>query len=79
MQETQALRLDVGRGLKDVTLKQFGEDEILDAPPPLVTDDIRVRALGWLQNGPHPYWRIEQEVPYKFALLSTAIEIKIND
>jgi len=79
VQETQALRLDVGRGLKDVTLKQFGEDEILDTPPPLVTDDIRVRSLGWLKNGPHPYWRIEQEVPYKFTLLSTAIEIKIND
>ena len=77
--ETQALRLDVGRGLKDVPLKQFKEDEILNAPPPIVSEDIRVRALGWLKDGTEPYWRIEQDVPYKFTLLSSAVEIKIND
>ena len=77
--ETQALRLDVGRGLKDVPLKQFNEDDILDVPPPIVSEDIRVRALGWLKDGRQPYWRIEQDVPYQFTLLSSAVEIKIND
>lgn len=77
--ETQALRLDVGRGLKDVALKQFGEDALLNAPPPKVTGDIRVRGFGWLPDGTKPYWRIEQNIAYKFTLLSVAVEIKIND
>jgi hypothetical protein len=77
--ETQALKLDTGQGLKDRTLKQIGEDEILDFPPPKVSGDIRVRALGWQKEGTSPLWRIEQEVPYAFTLLSVATEIKVND
>ncbi len=34
VKETAALRLDIGRGMKDVSLRQFGEDNILDAPRP---------------------------------------------
>lgn len=79
VQDTQALRLDVGQGLKDVPLKDFGENQILDAVPPTVSGDIKVRALGWLKSQTEPYWRIEQDAPYKFTLLSSAVEIKIND
>ena len=77
--ETQSLRLDVGRGLKDVPLKQFDEDQILNAPPPIVSTDIKVRGLGWLKDGTKSYWKIEQDVPYQFTLLSVAVELKIND
>ena len=77
--KTQSLRLDVGRGLKNVALNQFNEDQIIDAPPPKVTSDIRVRGLGWLGDDATPYWRIEQDLPYDFTLLSTGVEIKIND
>ena len=79
VEETQGLRLDVGRGLEDVSLKQIGEDEILDAPPPKVSGDIRVRALGWKHDLSDPLWRIEQDLPLSFTLLSVATELKIND
>ena len=79
VQDTQALRLDVGQGLKDIALKQLGEDEILDAPPPVVSGDINVRAFGWKKDGTQALWRIEQSVPYPFTLLSVATEIKFND
>lgn len=79
LQETQALRLDTGQGLKDVALKQFGEDPILNAPPPVVSGDIRVRALGWQSDATVGLWRIEQSLPYAFTLQSVATEIKIND
>lgn len=79
VKDTQALRLDVGQGLKDIALKQFDEDDILDAPPPIVSGDICVRALGWKEDGTEPLWRIEQSVPYDFTLLSVVTEIKIND
>lgn len=79
LQETQALRLDIGQGFKDIALKQFGEDEILDAPPPSVSGDIRVRALGWQKDGTQSLWRVEQPVPYPFTLLSVSTELKVND
>lgn len=78
-QETQALRLDVGRGLKDVPLKQIGDTPVLNAPPPMVSEDIRVRSLGWQQDNTDSLWRIEQSLPYPFTLLSVTEEIKIND
>lgn len=79
LEETAALRLDVGRGLKDVSLRQFGEDLVLDAPQPLISRDVRVRALGWQADGTKPLWRIEQAVPLPFTLLAVTTELKVND
>lgn len=79
LKDTQALRLDVGRGLRDVSLRQIGEEEILDAPPPSVSGDIHVRALGWQKELSEPLWRIEQSTPLPFTLLSVMTELKLND
>lgn len=79
LQDTAALKLNTGRGLYDVALRQFGEDEILDDPAPLVSGDISVRALGWQKDGVTPLWKIEQETPLPFTLLSVTTEIKVND
>lgn len=76
---TAALRLDVGRGLRDIALRQFGQDQVLDAPPPLVSGDVRVRAYGWQTRTDQPLWRIEQAVPLPFKLLAVTTELKIND
>ena len=78
IEDTAALRLDVGRGLKDVALKEFG-DAILDEPAPLISRDVRVRAIGWQSDGTKPLWRIEQSVPLPFTLLSVTTELKVND
>ncbi|MCB1530918.1 MAG: hypothetical protein H6853_04825 [Rhodospirillales bacterium] len=79
LRETQGLRLNVGRGFQDVSLKQFGEDAILDSPPPSVSGDVRVRALGWQKDGADSLWEIEQSLPLPFTLLSVTTELKIND
>ncbi|HRQ60222.1 MAG TPA: hypothetical protein PLO23_01710 [Alphaproteobacteria bacterium] len=79
LQDTAALRLDIGRGLTDISLRQIGEEEILDEPPPLVSGDIKVRALGWQNDATKPLWRIEQSTPLPFTLLSVSTELKIND
>ena len=78
IEDTAAMRLDVGRGLKDIALRQF-EDPILDEPPPLVSRDVKVRALGWQPDGSRPLWLIEQSVPLPFTLLSVTTELKVND
>ena len=77
--ETAALKLDLGRGLNDITLRQFGEDDILDEPVPLTSGDIRIRSIGWQKDGTQPLWRIEQDAPLPFELLSVTSEIKVND
>ncbi len=79
IEETQAMRIDIGRGLQDVPLKQIGEDLILDAPPPVMSGDIRLRSLGWARDLTKPLWRIEQSDPRPFKLLSVTSEIKVND
>lgn len=78
VQDTQALRLDTGRGLTDIPLRRIDGD-VLDEPPPSVSGDIHVRALGWQHDGAAPLWKIEQSVPYPFTLLSVTTELKIND
>lgn len=75
---TSALQVDVGRGLQDVSLRQLGEGEILDAPLPAVSGDIRVGAFGWLYDLAQPLWRIEQSLPLPFALLSVQTDIVAN-
>ena len=79
LQNTAAFRVDVGRGLKDVSLRDLSEGTPLDAPAPQVSGDITVRALGWQQDGTKPLWRIEQSTPLPFTLLSVTSEIKVND
>lgn len=78
VKDTACLRLDTGRGLKDIPLRQFGEDEILDAPPPLVSGDIAVRAFGWHRDMSRAFWRIEQDAPLPFTLLAVSMQFKIN-
>ena len=79
LHETQSLKLDTGQGLTDIALRQLGEDLILDAAPPSVSGDTTVRALGWKTDGTQSLWRIEQDVPLAFTLLSVITEIKVND
>ncbi len=77
LQDTSALRLDVGRGFIDIPFKRFGED-VLDSPPPLFTGDKTVRAFGWKNQGTESLWRIEQDTPLPFTLLKVTAEIGVN-
>jgi hypothetical protein len=79
LENTAALRLDVGRGLRDVALRRFDGAPMLDSPAPLVSGDVRVRAFGWQTRRDAPLWRIEQDMPLPFTLLAVATELKVND
>ena len=79
LQDTPALRLDIGRGLRDMALRRLDGAPILDVPPAPVSGDIRVRALGWHVKTDRPLWRIEQDMPLPFTLLSVETELKVND
>lgn len=73
------MRLDVGRGLRDVALWRFNSALTLDSPAPAITGDIRVRAFGWQTRRDAPLWRIEQDAPLPFTLLAVSTELKVND
>jgi len=76
--DTAALRLDTGRGFAEVPFRRFGPDT-LDLPPPAFTGDKTVRAFGWRRGGTAPLWRIAQDTPLPFTLLSVASLIGADD
>ncbi|MEQ8806812.1 MAG: hypothetical protein RIE16_13625, partial [Rhodospirillales bacterium] len=77
LKDASALRLDSGRGFIDVPFREFGDD-LLDAPPVAFSGDRTVRAFGWRRDGTQSLWRIEQDTPLPFTLLSVTEEVNVN-
>ncbi|MBK8174232.1 MAG: hypothetical protein IPK66_02765 [Rhodospirillales bacterium] len=75
--ETSALYLDTGQGAVHVPFRRFGAN-ILDTPPPPFSGDVSIRTLGWREGGLQPLWRIEQNTPLPFSLLSVSTELGVN-
>jgi hypothetical protein len=75
---TQALKVDVGRGWRELPFRTLGDD-LLDRPTAPFTGDKSVRGLGWRRDMSRPLWRIRQDAPLPFTLLSVTTEIKVND
>jgi hypothetical protein len=75
---TAALSFDTGKEIIEVPFRHIG-DEILDAAPPLFSGDKTIRTLGWIADGAGPLWRIEQDTPLPFTLLSVSTELSVND
>ena len=75
--QTTSLRLDTGGGFVDLPFKRFGPG-FLDQPAATFTGDRTVRALGWKRSSDQPLWRIEQDTPLDFTLLSVASELALN-
>jgi hypothetical protein len=56
----------------DVALKhRFSGD-------PMKKTNKTVRAFGWRSDGTKPLWRIEQDTPLPFTLLSVSADLSIN-
>lgn len=62
-----ALRVDLGRGPAPVRL----------ASVPF-TGTVELRALGWRRGDDGPPWRIRQDDPVPFTLLSSTLQIEVN-
>ncbi len=77
LKDASALRLNTGRGFIDVPFREFG-NQLLDAPPVAFSGDRTVRAFGWRRDGTEALWRIEQDTPLPFTLLSVTEEISVN-
>lgn len=75
--DTSAFYVDCGKGIRAVPLSRFGGD-VLDVESIRFSGDRHIRTLGWHQDTSKPLWRIEQDVPLPFTLLSVSAEISIN-
>ena len=75
--DTGALRLDTGLGYRHLPFRRFGKDTFGD-PPLNFTGDKKIRGLGWKHSGVEPMWRIEQDTPLPFTLLSVTEEVKAS-
>lgn len=78
LEDTAALRVDLGRGAVDLPLHRLGPQPA-DGVPPRVSGDRRMRALGWRRDVDRPLWRIEQDAPLPFTLLSVTMDLKVNN
>ncbi len=67
LHETARLSVDIGRGLREVPL-----------PADPFTGDLSLRAFGWRRGRDGPPWRIRQELPFPFTLLSATTELEVN-
>ena len=77
LQDTAALRLDTGRGFQEIPFNRFGAS-VLDSQPQPFSGDRTIRAFGWRKDSTKPLWRIEQDTPLNFSLLSISTELSIN-
>jgi hypothetical protein len=78
LEDTQALRADLGRGFRDLPFRTLGDD-LLDRPTAPFTGDKSARGLGWRRSPARPLWRIVQDAPLPFTLLSVTTDLKVND
>ena len=78
LEETAALRTDLGRGLQDLPLHRTGPQPA-GGVPARISGDRKLRALGWRRDFDRPLWLIRQDAPLPFTLLSVTTELKVND
>jgi hypothetical protein len=67
---TDELMLDTGAGMRPVAFgRKAGMNDIFD---------VSVRAMGWRRGTEAPPWRLAQQRPGPFNLLSVTVEAKVN-
>ena len=79
LQDTAAVSVDLGRGPFELPMHRFGPVPLAGTPLPLINGDRSLKALGWLRDLTKPLWRIEQDTPLPFTLLSVATELKVSE
>lgn len=78
LKDTPVLRADLGRGPVEVPLRRATGPALADAPAPGFTGDRRLTSIGWQPDRSSPPWRIVEDRPLPFTLLSVTHELKVN-
>jgi hypothetical protein len=85
LQDTPCLRADLGRGPVETPLRRLAGPQTgglllggSEQPAPAFTGERRFAALGWAIDQTRALWRIDDDRPLPFTLLSAAHDIKVN-
>jgi hypothetical protein len=76
--DTGAFRLDSGRGFREISFRRLGKTKLNEAPR-LYCGDKTVRAIGWRRGSVSPMWRVEQDTPLPFTLLSVSTTVSLGN
>lgn len=83
LKDTPMLRADLGRGPVEVPLRRttgpLAVPTLTDTAPPPFTGEKRIATLGWSLDPVRPPWRIAEDRPLPFTLLSVTQEMKVNE
>ena len=79
LQDTGVVRIDTGRGPQPAPLRRLRPARRFGQAPAPFTGDVTVRHGGWTRSPDRPVWRIDQDDPLPFVLLSATTEVKVND
>jgi hypothetical protein len=71
LHQTQALRLDHGRGLRAIPLPSGG-------PPQVYSGDVSVMGYGWRTHLDDPLWGIQGDDPVPLQILSITTATQVN-
>jgi hypothetical protein len=77
LHETKALRVDTGRGPRELPFARGGD--VLDAVPAAFSGDVEQRGLGWVRGSERPIWQVIQDAPLPCTLLAVISEMKGAD
>lgn len=78
VQETRALSVDCGHGLKDIPLRRLNNN-LMDQVPVAFTGDVTLRAFGWNSDTTQSLWRVQQDTPQPCTILGVTTELKVGD
>lgn len=78
LQNTYAMRMDIGMGVRDISLRRNLNQTIIGSAPPRFDGDLSVRGIGWQKDLTQALWRIEGDTPLPFTLLAVSATININ-
>lgn len=78
LQNTYALTLDIGQGLRDIPMRRSLNETEIGAAPPRFDGDLSVRGIGWSKDLTAPLWKIQGDTPLPFTLLSVTTTVSLN-
>jgi len=76
---TKSLQVDVGNGYTPLLVRHFNEELLMDEDDiGSKTQDVYVKALGWVRDGVTPLWKIKSDVPEPCQVVCVTTTMKVS-
>ena len=76
---TKSLQVDVGNGYTPLLVRHFNDELLMDGDDiQSRTQDVYVKALGWVRDGITPLWKIKSDVPEPCQVVCVTTTMKVS-